>query len=78
MGMIPKRWQFLLNEDIKISSLCCNVMKKTPFKIYEKKSKKVPYIGVMAVESNFRKHFYLKNGCNSFNTKRPMSMPLNF
>lgn len=32
----------------------------------------------MACESNLRKTAWLKNGCNSFDSKRPISQPLSF
>jgi 3'-phosphoadenosine 5'-phosphosulfate sulfotransferase (PAPS reductase)/FAD synthetase len=78
MGMIPKKWQFLLNKDIKISSQCCDEMKKKPFKRYEKKTKKKPISGIMAIESRLRKTNYLNNGCNNFNANKQISNPLSF
>ena len=77
-GMIPKKWQYLLNENVKISSKCCDVMKKKPFKIFEKQTGKKPIIGTMAVESKIRKQKYLQNGCNSFETNKQISNPLSF
>jgi 3'-phosphoadenosine 5'-phosphosulfate sulfotransferase (PAPS reductase)/FAD synthetase len=78
IGMIPKKWQYLLNEDIPIGSKCCNVMKKRPFHIYEKVNKKKPFIGTMAIESSLRKQKYMQNGCNSFESKKQTSQPLAF
>lgn len=78
IGMIPKKWQYLLKEDIPIGSKCCDVMKKKPFHDFEKKNKKKPFIGTMAVESNLRKQKYMQNGCNSFETKKQTSQPLAF
>jgi len=43
---------------------------------YEKESKRMPFIGTMASDSNQRKQNYLKNGCNAFNLSRPLSTPL--
>jgi len=74
---LSKKWYFLLEAPFKISHQCCNIMKKNPIKIYEK-SGKVPFIGTMAQESRVRLQLYLKNNCNSFNTKRPTSQPLSF
>lgn len=37
VGMISKKWQFLINSEIKVSEKCCDVMKKRPLNIYEKK-----------------------------------------
>ena len=53
-------------------------MKKNPIKKYEKESGNKPIVGTMAHESRLRKMTYLKNGCNSFNSPRPISTPLSF
>ncbi|ETR69775.1 MAG: hypothetical protein OMM_03702 [Candidatus Magnetoglobus multicellularis str. Araruama] len=76
--MIPKKWKYLLDSPFEISSYCCTIMKKLPFSSYETKSRKKPFIGTMAIESNARKRFYLKSGCNSFDAKKPKSTPLAF
>lgn len=72
------KWNFLKDSDIKISSQCCRIMKKTPAKKFEKESGLKPYIATMAAESNLRKQEYIKKGCNSFESKRPASTPLGF
>ncbi len=72
------KWNYLKNSDIKISSQCCRIMKKTPAKKFEKESGLKPFIATMAVESNLRKQEYIKKGCNSFESKRPASTPLGF
>ena len=72
------KWQFLRDSDIKISAKCCQVMKKTPAKKFEKETGLKPFIATMAAESNLRKTEYIKKGCNSFDTKRPASTPLGF
>ena len=78
-GKISKKWRYLLDSDFKISDQCCNVMKKKPFKQYEKITGKVPILGIMAGESELRKSHYLKNGgCNAFEGKRPQSKPIGF
>ena len=71
-------WNFLLSAPFKISGLCCNEMKKKPFKLYEKESKNKAFVGTMTEESQLRVSSWLLTGCNSFNTKRPMSTPLSF
>ena len=53
-------------------------MKKSPMKIYERKSHNKPFVGTMASDSRLRQTSYLQNGCNSFDTKRPMSTPMAF
>ncbi len=72
------KWNFLKESNIKISSKCCDVMKKRPSKKFEKETMLKPFIATMAAESNLRKQEYLKKGCNSFNSKRPASTPLGF
>ena len=75
---IAKKWRFALKAPFEISDLCCDVMKKRPFKAYEKKNNMHPFIGTLAEESTLRNQNYLKNGCNSFYTSRPTSTPLGF
>lgn len=53
-------------------------MKKDPIKKYEKQTGKIPFVGTMASESILRQQSYLKNGCNAFNSKRPISTPIGF
>jgi len=76
-GKISNKWRFLINVPFKISDYCCDVMKKRPFKIYEKETGNKPIIGMMASDSRGRLRVYIKNsGCNTFDTTRPMSNPL--
>lgn len=77
-GKISDKWKYLLNEDIKISDRCCYWLKKEPIARIEKELGLIPIIGVMAEESAQRKSTYLQNGCNSFDSKRPVSKPLGF
>nr|DAL24023.1 MAG TPA_asm: phosphoadenosine-phosphosulfate reductase [Caudoviricetes sp.] len=70
------KWEFLLDAPFKISDECCNELKKKPFKKYEKKSGKVPFIATMAEEGQQRESAYLMTGCNAFNTGR--SQPMGF
>ena len=44
----------------------------------QKKTGRKAIIGVMASESRRRKSNYIKTGCNAFNLKEPLSMPLGF
>lgn len=75
---IPVKYRFLLKAPFKINDVCCSYLKKHPFKKFEKETKLHAIIGTMASESNLRKHYYLQNGCNTFNRKRPLSNPLSF
>lgn len=75
---ISNKWKYLLDEDIKISAKCCNILKKAPVKKYEKKTNRHPIVATMAEESQLRLNSYIKNGCNSFSEKRSISRPLGF
>ena len=76
VGVIPKKWRFLIDAPFKISDRCCDILKKEPFKRYEKNTKYKPFIGVMATDSNRRRMNYLKYGCTIYNGKNIKSMPL--
>lgn len=78
MGFLPQKWYFLLNAPFKISDVCCSYLKKSPFKIYGKKTKTYAYVGVMAEESLLRQESYIRFSCNAFNATTPQSRPLMF
>lgn len=79
MGKISEKWKYLVDADFKVSEKCCDVMKKQPFKKYEKETGRIPILGIMAEESLQRETNYLKDGgCNAFNNKRPQSKPIGF
>lgn len=73
-----RRWKYLIDAPFKISNQCCNVMKKTPAHKFDKASGLKPIIGTMAIESKQRKNDWTKTGCNSFDTKNPISKPMSF
>lgn len=75
-GKISEKWKYLLDAPFKISDRCCEVLKKRPFKKYEKETGRKPFIGTMACESSKRVQEYVLYGCNAFNAKRPTSKPL--
>ena len=72
------KWKFLIDAPFPVSHKCCDVMKKKPSKLYEKKSNRKPIIGTMAAESTLRENAWLKNGCNAFDSTRPKSQPMSF
>ena len=72
------KWRFLLDADFKISSRCCDVMKKRPAALYEKGTGRKPFVATMASESLNRENEWFKNGCNGFNAKKPKSIPMSF
>lgn len=78
MGKISKKWLFMLDAPFKISQKCCDILKKNPSKIYERKTGRKGMIGSTTEESFMRKQTYLRFGCNAYETKRPISMPIAF
>lgn len=72
------KYQYLVEAPFKIGAGCCRVMKKTPCKHFEKESGRKPIVGTMACESVSRTASWLKNGCNAFDSARPISQPLSF
>lgn len=73
-----ERYRFFLDAPFEISNYCCTVMKKVPMKSYAKRTGKVAMTGQMASESRLRTANWLKNGCNGFEMKNPISNPLSF
>lgn len=72
------KWKWLRDSDIPISNQCCNVMKKSPAKKFEKETGLRPMVATMACESVLRKTEWFKHGCNSFDGIRPQSKPMSF
>lgn len=60
--------------DFNISNQCCSVMKKSVVHKY----KGYPITAQTAEESRLRTQQWLKNGCNGFDMKRPISNPMSF
>ena len=78
IGVIPKKWRYLINAPFKISDECCNVCKKRPLNKYKKESGNVYLIGTLAVESNLRERVYLKSGCSIIEEGKEKCTPLAF
>lgn len=73
-----EKWGWLRDSDIPVSHKCCQVMKKTPAKKFEKETGLHPITAMMACESQFRRTTWLVHGCNAFDAKRPISHPMSF
>lgn len=73
-----ERYKFFLDADFEISSECCKVMKKAPAHSYAKRTGRNPMTAQMASESRLRTQQWLKNGCNGFDMKTPISNPMSF
>ena len=84
MGNGEKSWHNtdkyapIMSCDFEVSERCCDVMKKTPSKEFEKETGKKPFIATMAQESLLRTKNWLAFGCNAFDSKRPKSAPMSF
>lgn len=72
-----RKYRYLIDADFKVSSKCCDVMKKKPAHEYEKRTGRFPIIGTLAQESALRLTVWLEDGCNSFDGKIS-SKPLSF
>ena len=74
-----KRYMFFLDEGApEISHMCCNVMKKSPVHTYARKTGRKPITAQLACESRLRSQQWLRNGCNGFDMKNPISNPMAF
>ena len=73
-----ERYKFFLEAPFEISDRCCDVMKKAPMHSYAKRTGRVPMTAQMASESRLRTTNWLKNGCNGFGMKSPVSNPMSF
>ena len=73
------KWLPLCNEtQFMISGKCCDQMKKSPIRAYQKRTGRVPFIGTLAEESLLREQAWVKHGCNAFDSKKPTSQPMSF
>jgi 3'-phosphoadenosine 5'-phosphosulfate sulfotransferase (PAPS reductase)/FAD synthetase len=77
-GMLPKKWQILINAPFDSSEKCCDIMKKNPFKKYHKETGRKPFVGVTQDEGYMRERMYNKTGCNVYDGDYPKSQPLGF
>lgn len=72
------RYKWMINSPFMVSNKCCDVMKKSPIHIYKKKTGRHSMTAQMASESKLRTQQWLKNGCNGFDMKSPISNPMSF
>ena len=73
-----ERYQFFLDAPFEISNKCCAIMKKEPMNRYAKETGRVGITAQMATESRLRTQVWLRNGCNAFDAKKPISNPMSF
>lgn len=74
---LAKKWRYLVDAPFDCSQVCCDFLKKKPFKEYDKQTNSRGIIATLAEESRLRTLVYLKRGgCNSFNKYKTASYPL--
>ena len=73
---VSNRWRPLVYAPFEVSDKCCDVIKKAPFKKYEKETGRAKMTAMMAYESTRRERGYMRFGCNNFSDKNPASMPM--
>ena len=72
------KYKFMIDAPFDTSQLCCDVMKKGPAKKYEAETGRKPVVATMTEESQQRLDSWMKYGCNSFESDRPISKPMSF
>ena len=80
-GMLAKKWQYLADVELTqedISEKCCEILKKEPFRRYERETKRYPFIGITQDESFRRENQYNHTGCNIYDGSSIKSQPLGF
>ena len=75
---MPLRWRFLIDAPFECSDICCQIMKKDPMHKYQKKTGRMPYLGLLATDSKAREKAYLQHSCNAYDISNPRSLPLGF
>lgn len=77
VGVISKKWRFMIDAPFDITNKCCDILKKEPVKRFEKEHGLRPIIGTMVEESMNRKLKYLSDGgCTTFKEGKESCQPL--
>ena len=72
------KYIFMLDAKFSCSDMCCKVMKKAPAHEYGRKTGRKAMTAQMASKSKLRTSQWIKNGCNGFDMKTPISNPMSF
>jgi 3'-phosphoadenosine 5'-phosphosulfate sulfotransferase (PAPS reductase)/FAD synthetase len=72
----PDRWRFLIDAPFETSDRCCDIMKKEPSRRYQRMTGRMPFLGLLASDSQAREKSFLQHGCNAYDMKSPRSMPM--
>lgn len=75
---IPEKYRCLLTAPFKVSSACCEQMKKRIAHSYAKETGRVAITAQMAEESRLRAEQWMRSGCNAFDNKYAVSNPMAF
>lgn len=77
VGVISKKWAFMIEAPFDVTNRCCDILKKDPVKRFEKKSGFRPIVGVMTEESGVRELKYIRDGgCITFTEGKESCQPL--
>lgn len=75
--VLPHKWRWLIDVPYESHNYCCTILKKEPFRRFEKETGRYPILGMMADESQQRKGLWAKRGgCNVFEGNHKASWPL--
>ena len=72
------KWKYLVDAPFKVSNKCCQVIKKAPMQGYTRKTGLFPITAQMACESMLRTNVWMRQGCNAYEAKHPISNPMSF
>lgn len=72
---LPEKWVRLLDAPFKVSDKCCDILKKEPFRRYEKETGRKPIVFTTVSEGDQRMQSYQKTGCNSFEEGKEKCRP---
>lgn len=72
------KYIFMLDAKFACSDMCCKIMKKAPAHEYGRRTERKAMTAQMASESKLRTSQWIKNGCNGFDMKTPISNPMSF
>lgn len=67
-----------IDVDVKISDVCCDLLKEKPMADYGRRTGLRPMIAIMAVESARRQSAWLTTGCNIYDKGKERSKPMSF
>ena len=72
------KWRYLIDAPFKVSAQCCKIMKKNPLKDYQRQTGLFHITAQMTCESMRRTATWMRQGCNAYESKRPISNPMSF